>query len=136
MADLAITEPRKVTAPLCRVDALADGRSRGFDPLGEGRDTMFVVRQGARLFGWRNACPHYGNARMAWKKDEYLNGDRSRIVCGAHGAQFEIETGLCVLGPCLGRSLIPVPLTVRDGAVFLAAAYAPGLRPRPGRPHA
>ena len=97
-----------MTAPLAQVADIEDGHSKGFDPLGEGRDTMFIVRRGEALFGWRNACPHYDHARMAWKKDEFLTGDRARIVCGAHGAQFEIDTGLCVLGPCLGDRLTAV----------------------------
>jgi nitrite reductase/ring-hydroxylating ferredoxin subunit len=49
---------------------------------------------------------------MAWRKDEYLNAARDRIVCAAHGAQFDIETGVCTLGPCLGQRLQPVALTV------------------------
>lgn len=57
---------------------------------------------------------------MAWRKDAYLNGDKSRIVCHAHGAQFEIDTGHCLLGPCLGKSLTPVTLEVAgDGRVML-----------------
>ncbi|WP_298491192.1 Rieske 2Fe-2S domain-containing protein [uncultured Maritimibacter sp.] len=123
----------RVSAPVCRVEDLPDGASRGFDPLGEGRDTMFIVRRGDALHGWRNHCPHYDNARMAWRKDEFLSGDKSHIVCGAHGALFEIDTGLCVIGPCLGDHLTPVPLAVRGGEVFLPVPYRPGLRPRAGR---
>jgi nitrite reductase/ring-hydroxylating ferredoxin subunit len=115
---------------LCRLEDLPDGRSRGFDPLGEGRDTMFIVRKGDDLFAYRNACPHYDRARMAWKKNEFLNGDRSRIMCAAHGAEFTIETGRCTIGPCLGQSLKPVPLALRDGMVWLVGDYAPG---RPAR---
>ena len=113
---------------LCRLDELADGRSKGFDPLGEGRDTMFVVRRENEVFGYRNACPHYDFARMAWRKDEYLNADHTRIQCGAHGALFRIEDGLCVIGPCVGEALTPVPLEVRDREVWLSGPYAPGLR--------
>jgi nitrite reductase/ring-hydroxylating ferredoxin subunit len=49
---------------------------------------------------------------MAWRKDAYLNFERTRIVCAAHGAQFDIETGICALGPCLGQGLQPVELVV------------------------
>lgn len=96
---------------------------------------MFIVRWGDELFAWRNHCPHYDNVRMAWKKDEFLNADRTRIVCGAHGAMFEINSGLCVQGPCLGERLTPVALMIRDGAVYLSEPYKHGVRPRPGRPH-
>ncbi len=114
--------------PLCRWDDLEDGRSRGFDPLGEGRDTMFVVRRGEAVFGWRNACPHYDGARMAWRKDEFLSADRSRIMCSAHGALFRIEDGICEVGPCLGQALTQVPLERRGDEVTLVGPYAPGLR--------
>lgn len=115
---------RPVAAALCAVGDIAEGTARGFDPLGQGRDTMFVVCRGARLFGWRNYCPHYGHEQMAWTKDAFLGHDGRRIVCGAHGAEYEIDTGICVAGPCLGRALIAVPLEVRGGQVFIAGPYA------------
>lgn len=108
--------------PLCRLDELADGHSRGFDPTGEGHDSMFIVRRGDALHAWRNACPHIDGAPMPWRKDAYLSGDRQQIVCYAHGARFEIESGLCVRGPCLGQRLEAVALRVDDeGHVYLAS---------------
>lgn len=104
--------------PLCRLADLVDGDARGFDPLREGRDTLFVVRQEDRLYAWRDACPHEGGTPMAWRKNAYLNADRSRIVCHAHGALFDIATGLCLLGPCMGQSLTAVPIALHaDGAI-------------------
>jgi nitrite reductase/ring-hydroxylating ferredoxin subunit len=97
---------------LCRAGELAEGQSRGFDPWREGRDTVLLVRHGGAVYGWRDACPHHGGTPMAWRKDAYLNADRSRIVCAAHGAQFDIESGVCTLGPCLGQSLQRVAITI------------------------
>ncbi|MEC8579288.1 MAG: Rieske 2Fe-2S domain-containing protein [Pseudomonadota bacterium] len=119
---------RKLDRPLCRVADLPEGQSVGFDPLDEGRDTMFVVRKGDTVHAWRNLCPHYDRARMAWKKDEFLNGDRSRIMCAAHGALFRIEDGVCEIGPCVGQSLTPVPVRLHDGALWIVGEYAPGFR--------
>ena len=105
-------------AALCNLADLPDGQSRGFDPGQTGQDTVLVVRQGERLYAWRDACPHHGGTPMAWRRHAYLNADRSRIVCSAHGAQFDIHTGACTLGPCLGQSLTPVPLLIQaDGSV-------------------
>jgi nitrite reductase/ring-hydroxylating ferredoxin subunit len=104
---------------LCRLDDLPDGASRGFDPACTGQDTVLVVRYGETLHAWRDACPHHGGTPMAWKKDEYLNGARDRIVCAAHGAQFDIETGVCTLGPCLGQRLQAVQLDVRDNGIYI-----------------
>ena len=103
---------------LCRLDEIPDGDCRGFDPSGQGRDTVLVVRRGDSLHGWRDACPHLGGAPMAWRKDAYLNAARDRIVCNGHGALFDIATGICTLGPCLGESLQPVAVVV-DGDGFI-----------------
>jgi nitrite reductase/ring-hydroxylating ferredoxin subunit len=100
------------TVFLCRLDDLPDGDSRGFDPWHEGQDSVLVVRRGERVVGWRDACPHHGGTPMAWRKDAYLNFERTRIVCAAHGAQFDIETGACIVGPCLGQGLQPVELVI------------------------
>ena len=115
---------------LCRLDELAPGRSRGFDPHGAGRDTLFVVRTAASLQGWRNACPHIDGAPMAWRKDAYLNAAADRIVCFAHGAQFDIDSGVCLSGPCLGQQLAPVPLRVdgKDAEGEVHARLDPGPR--------
>lgn len=129
-------DPVTVRRRLCRFAELTDGAARGFDPLAEGRDTMFVVRRGAIAVGYRNACPHYDGARMAWRKDAFLNADGTRIQCSAHGALFRIADGLCEIGPCLGASLTAVPLLIEDGILWLCGDYAPGRRKRPPGPAA
>jgi nitrite reductase/ring-hydroxylating ferredoxin subunit len=84
---------------LCRRDDVPDGGARGFP-----EQKVFVVRRGARVDVWRDNCPHE-QVPMAWRRDEYLNKSGTRIVCAAHGAQFEMDNGVCTLGPCLGQSL-------------------------------
>jgi nitrite reductase/ring-hydroxylating ferredoxin subunit len=111
---------------LCQLHDLPVGESRGFDPFGAGRDSVFVVRaanakQGLRVF--RNACPHVDGSPLAWRKNEYLNAERSRIVCSGHGAEFEIDTGRCVLGPCLGENLQSISHEIgEDGRVTITYA--------------
>jgi nitrite reductase/ring-hydroxylating ferredoxin subunit len=97
-------EPRRI--PLCKAQEIGEGRARGFDLDGEGVDTIFVVRVAGRLTAWRNVCPHQG-AAMALRRDVYLNAAGDRIVCYAHGAEFDPASGLCLQGPCLGQALTP-----------------------------
>lgn len=112
--------PMPVTL-LCHLDDLPDGEARGFDPQRVGQDSVLVVRQGQRLHGYLDLCPHYGDTPMAWRRHAYLNAERSHIVCAAHGALFEIDGGACVRGPCLGRALKAIALTVNAaGEVHLA----------------
>lgn len=113
-----VTAMRAATL-LCRLDELPDGESRGFDPHGAGQDTLLLVRTGDSLHAYRDACPHYGDTPMAWRRHAYLNAERNRIVCAAHGALFRIDDGVCVQGPCLGQALTAVPLTIENGCVYL-----------------
>jgi nitrite reductase/ring-hydroxylating ferredoxin subunit len=86
-----------------------EGGARGYVEAG-----IFVVRKAGVLHAYRDACPHYGDTLLAWRRDAYLDAAGDRIVCSAHGAQFEIATGLCVLGPCLGQSLTRVALHLNE----------------------
>ena len=105
---------------LCRADEIGDKSARGFDLDGEGTDTIFVVRVGGKLTAWRNACPHQG-AAMALRRDVYLNAAGDRIVCYAHGAEFDPASGECLQGPCLGGRLRPAAVDIdEDGALSAA----------------
>jgi nitrite reductase/ring-hydroxylating ferredoxin subunit len=43
----------------------------------------------------------------------------SLIVCRSHGAMFEIESGLCVDGICIGQSLQRLPIQLSGGVISL-----------------
>ena len=103
---------------LCPLDELPEGGSRGFDPEGRGQPSVFAVRLRGAVHVYADNCPHHGTP-MAWRRDAYLNSRGDRIVCAAHGAQFEIDTGLCVLGPCLGDRLQPVPSRIEGGELVI-----------------
>lgn len=106
--------------PLCHAADVAEGQARGF-ALGGPRDRVIVLRKGGRLHGWRDACPHYeGGTPMAWKSDAYLNGAGTHLACHSHGALFEMETGDCVLGPCLGQRLTRVELHITETGEVVA----------------
>lgn len=107
---------------LCHLDDVPEEGARGFDPEGEGRDSIFVVRRGGAVFVYQDACPHYlGATSLPWRKNAYLGADGQFIVCAAHGAAFEIETGRCVRGPCLGDSLTGVTFHIaEDNAIFIS----------------
>jgi nitrite reductase/ring-hydroxylating ferredoxin subunit len=78
----------------------------------------FVVRQGDAVYAYENYCMHVGHP-LNWMPDAFLTKDRTSIICASHGALYEIDTGLCFAGPCLGKSLRRVAVTVRDGTVFV-----------------
>jgi nitrite reductase/ring-hydroxylating ferredoxin subunit len=116
--------PRLTATPpgvkLLPLEALADGAARNFVlEMRAGRFHGFVIRKGDHVVGYVDQCPHMG-LPLAQELDRYLTPDGSLIGCSWHGALFEIESGKCVGGPCVGAALTPWPVTVADGFVTTA----------------
>ena len=109
-------EKRKL---LCRSQDLPEGSSRGFivDTC-HGREDMFLVCKNGQLFGYRNSCPHTGSP-LDWVPDRFLNLDGDLIQCATHDALFRIEDGTCIAGPCVGKVLQPVSVTLCNDEIFL-----------------
>ena len=105
---------------LCHDGDVAEGQARGFVLSPETRRKVILARRNGRLFGWLDACPHYpGGTPMAWRSNAYLNGEGTHLACHSHGALFDLETGECVLGPCLGQGLTRIELAVTEGGDVL-----------------
>lgn len=108
-----MSHPRAGT-PLCRLAEIPD-EGRGFF-LGEGAEqiALFVVRDGEEAFAYVNACPHQGTP-LDWGGFDgggsFVSVDSGNILCATHGAEFHIEDGLCLAGPCHGASLQRVSLS-------------------------
>ena len=116
--DRVYTTPSGVA--LGPLDQITDGRARNFVlQIGEAYFHGFVVRQGDRVHGYVDRCPHAGMP-LAQELDDYLTPQGDLIVCAWHGALFRISSGLCIGGPCGGQSLTPWPVTVADGRIVTA----------------
>ena len=109
---LSATPPGVRLIPL---DAVAEGKARNIViELRAGRFHGFVVRRGDAVVGYIDRCPHMG-LPLAQTLDDYLSDDGSLIACDWHGALFEIGSGKCVGGPCMGASLTRWPVNVTNG---------------------
>jgi nitrite reductase/ring-hydroxylating ferredoxin subunit len=111
---------------VCRLSDLDGDGARGFT-MGTGDWPLrgFVVRVGGEVRGYVNYCPHAGHP-LNLLPHKFLTPDSALILCSSHGALFEKQTGYCVVGPCAGLSLRPVPLTVEAGFILLAEGVDPG----------
>ncbi len=104
---------------LCRLDEIPDGEARGFE-LGEGTDRLdlFVLRRGRQVVAYLNECPHAGTP-LDLLPDQFLSRDRRHFQCHTHGAQFRLDDGMCIAGPCLGRALTPIAVRVDQGDLVI-----------------
>jgi nitrite reductase/ring-hydroxylating ferredoxin subunit len=102
---------------LCRVSELRRTGCCEFR-AGEGDWPLrgFVVQGEQGVRAYINRCPHLGSP-LNYLSDDFLSYDRRYLQCKMHGALFEKDSGLCIAGPCLGRSLLAVPLRLDDDAV-------------------
>lgn len=98
---------------LCQADEITEGSAKGFEVDGQ---ALLVARKDGQLFVYANWCPHLG-IELNFQPDEFFDSDRQYLQCANHGALFNVDDGLCILGPCKGRSLRPVTFLVEDGWV-------------------
>lgn len=106
-------------APLLALARLEDGGFAEAEVTLEGdAESVLLYRDGDQVRAWLNICPHAGR-RLDWAPGQFLKSKDGLLVCAVHGASFELIGGACVAGPCRGETLRAVPVTVRDGAVFL-----------------
>jgi nitrite reductase/ring-hydroxylating ferredoxin subunit len=108
----------------CRLQDLADPGAREF-VVGEG-DWPFrgiVVHRAGAVYAYANVCPHKGHPLNLDDDDLLVTvpGGGQLLRCASHGALFVPETGLCLFGPCSGRSLRRLECRVQDGAVLVHA---------------
>jgi nitrite reductase/ring-hydroxylating ferredoxin subunit len=116
------SEPIELFA-ICATDGVERGDAKAFslsrlDEAGESRPfPIVIVRTHANhYFGYVNSCPHEG-IWLNFGEGNFFTPDRGFLKCGRHGSVFEIESGVCISGPCKEQSLEPIALAVIDGDV-------------------
>ena len=103
--------------PLCKLDDLEDHCAM---ELTVEERQLFAVRQDNSIFAYWNLCPHR-NSPLSWVPNQFLDTENQLIQCALHVALFEIDSGLCIAGPCSGDSLQPVELRCEDHFYYVAA---------------
>ena len=104
---------------VARLADIADPGAREFF-VGEGDWPFrgFLVHLDGTVRAYANVCPHK-RYPLNLADDEFLVPGQRLLRCASHNALFEPETGLCVFGPCAGRSLTPLECRVDDGDVLV-----------------
>lgn len=118
--------------PVMHVDALGDPDARSF-LVGDGDWPFsgFIVRKNGRIFAYANICPHRRH-QLELEPHAFLVDGGNLIRCTSHGALFCPETGLCLVGPCVGRSLTALRCwSLPDGTICVSAPATAGDFPLP-----
>lgn len=105
---------------ICKSDALvSEGQGIRFllPELGE-RVTGFLVRSAGKPYAYVNQCAHLP-VELDWNEGDFFNPTQQYLICATHGAHYEPNTGLCVLGPCIGKRLRPIAVEERDGNIAI-----------------
>jgi nitrite reductase/ring-hydroxylating ferredoxin subunit len=108
--------------PVCRLEDLGDPGAKGFY-VGDGDWPFrgFVVRSSAEIRAYANICPHRRHP-LDLMEDQFLMDDGQLIRCASHGALFEWATGLCVVGPCVGKHLMRLDVRIdKENQVIVTA---------------
>ena len=93
---------------ICALNDIPSRKAAGFQlaVVGENGEPkpfpIVVVRWGQQVFGYLNSCPHHGT-NLDWEREQFLDPNGLRLMCGKHGALFELGTGRCSDGPLQGR---------------------------------
>jgi nitrite reductase/ring-hydroxylating ferredoxin subunit len=110
---------------ICAADSIERSNAKAFslfrlNEAGESRPfSIIVIRTHTDDYiGYVNSCPHQG-IWLNFGEGNFFTPDRAFLKCGRHGSVFEIDSGLCIDGPCKDRSLEPIALAVVDGEVCL-----------------
>jgi nitrite reductase/ring-hydroxylating ferredoxin subunit len=83
---------------------------------GRNKVALFVVHKDGAFNAYINSCPHTG-VNLEWQQDQFLDMDNMFIQCSTHDALFEVDSGVCIAGPCIGDALQPVALLIEDDSV-------------------
>ncbi len=102
---------------ICMMEEVPERQARAFDT--EDGDTIFITQRDGSFYAYQNVCPHL-QVELEFLENQFLDQDQEFIQCSTHGALFEVETGLCISGPCQGDTLEKVNIKVHsDGGIYL-----------------
>jgi nitrite reductase/ring-hydroxylating ferredoxin subunit len=86
----------------------------------------FVMKWGGGFVAYENRCPHW-SVPLGFGDDQFLDDTGSVILCPMHGARFDIESGVCTMGPCLDDGLEKFRVEVKGDVAEIHRASSFGI---------
>lgn len=100
---------------LCHISGLDEGDAKEFSINDDYQ--IFVIKKHGQFYGYYNRCPHAGWP-LNLNPGAFLDLDKKFIQCANHMAVFDISSGSCVAGPCVGASLEKITLTLANDIIW------------------
>jgi nitrite reductase/ring-hydroxylating ferredoxin subunit len=88
--------------------------------LSQTLSVILLRQQDGGIIAYRNACPHMG-IELDWDPTRLLTKDSRHLKCTGHHALFDVQTGLCIKGPCQGETLTRLKIHEAECELFLDA---------------
>jgi nitrite reductase/ring-hydroxylating ferredoxin subunit len=90
----------------------------GFVRVGQGPRTFLVGRLADGWRAYHNVCRHRALPLDLGARSP-MSDDGRYLLCHQHGALYRLDDGKCVVGPCAGESLSPIPVAGDEDALTL-----------------
>lgn len=107
----------KIAIPSCDVREKEEGVRFDLPMLGA-HVTGFVIRSHGHAYAYVNQCAHVP-VELDWEHGKFFNVTQEWLICATHGAMYAPHTGYCVMGPCKGKQLKPIPLQELEGMIYI-----------------
>lgn len=106
--------------PVSTLDELKAYLSFGFEIKTEGGfvEGFLVKNNAGEWLAYKNSCPHQ-YLPLNWNPHQFLDKNNQFIVCAMHLALFDPLSGVCISGPCVGKSLTSLPIEIADNVVWV-----------------
>lgn len=113
---------------VCREDELVAGAVRtaylGCDQQGRPIVALLLRDERGRVVAYRNMCRHLP-VPLDGGTGRFLSEDRAHLICGTHGATYRLGDGYCIEGPCAGRALHRLRVSLRGHDLYVSFEPAP-----------
>jgi len=112
-----------VEVRVCREDELVAGVVRtahlGHDEQGRPITALLLRDEQGAAVAYRNMCRHLP-VPLDGGTGRFLSEDRAHLVCGTHGATYRLRDGYCIEGPCAGRMLHRLRVSLRGADLYVS----------------
>lgn len=102
---------------ICMTEEIPEREARSYET--NNGETIFITQRDGSFYAYQNLCPHL-QTELEFLENKFLDADGEFIECSTHGALFDVESGECISGPCMGDKLEKVDIKVHsDGGIYL-----------------